>query len=110
MSVQDDRYSHYTRLKFDKPHPRVMRITMDNGKMNTADPAMHAELVEVWRDVDADPEVKRHRDHRRRAVFLGGRRFLAGAGGRSTISPPGRGDGRKRGTSSTTASIARSRW
>jgi enoyl-CoA hydratase len=57
MSVQTGRYDHYQRLKFDKPHPRVMRITMDNGKMNTADTIMHAELVSVWKDVDADPEV-----------------------------------------------------
>ena len=57
MSVQTGRYDHYTRLKFDRPHPRVIRITMDNGKMNTADSAMHAELVTVWKDVDADPEV-----------------------------------------------------
>jgi enoyl-CoA hydratase len=35
----------------------VLRITMDNGRMNTADAAMHAELVRVWRDVDADDSV-----------------------------------------------------
>ncbi len=27
---------------------------MDNGKFNTADRAIHAELARVWRDVDAD--------------------------------------------------------
>ncbi|HUZ32602.1 MAG TPA: enoyl-CoA hydratase/isomerase family protein [Xanthobacteraceae bacterium] len=52
-----ERYSDYTRLKFDTPHPKVLRITMDNGKFNTADRAMHAELARVWRDVDADPEI-----------------------------------------------------
>jgi enoyl-CoA hydratase len=52
-----DRYAKYQRLKFDRPHPRVLRITMDNGKMNTADKVMHAELVEIWRDVDADASV-----------------------------------------------------
>lgn len=51
------RYSGYTRLKFDTPHPKVLRITMDNGKFNTADRAMHAELARVWRDVDADPAI-----------------------------------------------------
>ncbi|HWA59751.1 MAG TPA: enoyl-CoA hydratase/isomerase family protein [Caulobacteraceae bacterium] len=50
-------YSRYTRLQFDRPHPKVLRITMANGKMNTADAAMHAELAEIWRDVDADPSV-----------------------------------------------------
>ncbi len=52
-----DRYARYTRLTFDRPHPRVLRITMDNGKMNAADRAMHTELAEIWRDVDADPTV-----------------------------------------------------
>jgi len=52
-----DPYAKYTRLRFDRPHPRVLRITMDNGKMNTADNALHGELVEIWRDVDRDPEV-----------------------------------------------------
>ncbi len=52
-----DRYARYTRLRFDRPHPRVLRIAMDNGKMNSADRAMHTELAEIWRDVDADPSV-----------------------------------------------------
>ncbi len=50
-------YSHYTRLKFDRPHPKVLRITMDNGKVNSADRAMHAELTQIWRDIDADPSI-----------------------------------------------------
>ena len=50
-------YEGYQRLRFDRPHPRVLRVTMDNGRMNTADAAMHAELVRVWRDVDADDSV-----------------------------------------------------
>jgi enoyl-CoA hydratase len=52
-----DLYAKYTRLRFDRPHPRVLRITMDNGKMNTADNALHGELTEIWRDVDRDPSV-----------------------------------------------------
>jgi enoyl-CoA hydratase len=51
------RYSRYTRLKFDAPHPKVLRITMDNGKLNTADRAMHDELARIWRDLDADPDA-----------------------------------------------------
>jgi enoyl-CoA hydratase len=50
-------YEGYQRLRFDRPHPRVLRVTMDNGRMNTADAAMHAELVRVWREVDADDTV-----------------------------------------------------
>ena len=52
-----ERYSGYSRLKFDRPHPKVLRITMDNGKFNTADRVMHAELARIWRDVDADPAI-----------------------------------------------------
>jgi len=52
-----DPYAKYTRLRFDRPHPLVLRITMDNGKMNTADNALHGELAEIWRDVDRDPGV-----------------------------------------------------
>lgn len=51
------RYDDYQRLRFDQPHPRVLRITMDNGKMNTADAVMHGELARVWRDVDAEASV-----------------------------------------------------
>ena len=47
----------YLRLRFDRPHPRVLRITMDNGRMNTADATMHTELVRIWRDIDADDSV-----------------------------------------------------
>lgn len=52
-----DGYAGYTRLKFDRPHPKVLRITMDNGKMNSADRAMHAELAQIWRDIDSDSSV-----------------------------------------------------
>jgi enoyl-CoA hydratase len=54
---QADRYARYTRLKFDRPHPKVLRVTMDNGRMNTTDATMHRELAEIWRDIDADPSV-----------------------------------------------------
>ena len=51
------RYVGYARLKFDSPHSKVLRITMDNRKLNTADRVMHAELARVWSDIDADPDV-----------------------------------------------------
>jgi enoyl-CoA hydratase len=50
-------YARYTRLKFDRPHPKVLRVTMDNGRMNTADATMHAELADIWRDIDRDESV-----------------------------------------------------
>ena len=54
-----DRYARYTRLKFERPAPGVLRIVMSNpGKLNAADADMHRELAEIWRDVDADPDVR----------------------------------------------------
>lgn len=50
-------YSRYTRLTFDRPHPRVLRVTMGGGQMNAADHVLHRELGEVWRQIDADPGV-----------------------------------------------------
>jgi len=55
--MTDERYSDYQRLKFDRPHPRVLRITMSNGRMNSADAVMHVELGRIWRDIDEDPSV-----------------------------------------------------
>lgn len=53
-----ERYAVYRRLKFDWPGERILRITMDNpGRLNAADDVMHAELADIWRDVDADPQV-----------------------------------------------------
>ncbi len=68
-----DPYARYTRLRFDRPHPRVLRIRMDNGKMNSADGPMHAELADIWRDVDRDPTVN--------AVMLTGAGKVFSAGG-----------------------------
>jgi enoyl-CoA hydratase len=53
-----DRYARYTKLKFANPAERVLEIVLDNpGKLNATDAAMHAELAEIWRDVDADPDI-----------------------------------------------------
>ena len=54
-----DPYARYTRLKFERPSPGVLKIVMSNpGKLNATDAVMHRELAEVWRDVDADPETR----------------------------------------------------
>jgi enoyl-CoA hydratase len=54
----DDRYAQYSRLLIDRPHPRVLRITMNRPeKYNAADAEMHRELTEIWRDIDADPTI-----------------------------------------------------
>ncbi len=69
-----DRYAAYTRLSFDRPHPRVLRITMGTGAgLSPVDAVMHGELGEIWRDVDKDPDVN--------AVILTGGPTAFSAGG-----------------------------
>jgi enoyl-CoA hydratase len=68
-----DPYARYTRLRFDRPHRKVLRVTLDNGKMNTADAALHAELADIWRDIDRDVSVN--------AVVLTGAGKVFSAGG-----------------------------
>jgi enoyl-CoA hydratase len=68
-----DRYNRYTRLKFDRPHPRVLRITLASQmKMGAMEAALHREVSEIWADVDADESVN--------AVIItgDGRTFSAG--------------------------------
>ncbi|MES2414876.1 MAG: enoyl-CoA hydratase/isomerase family protein [Pseudomonadota bacterium] len=51
-------YDKYQRLKFDRPHPNVLRITIAGpSKLNLMDPELHAELGDIWRDVDSDKTV-----------------------------------------------------
>ncbi|QDL38561.1 enoyl-CoA hydratase/isomerase family protein [Rhodoferax sediminis] len=53
-----DRYTRYTRLKFDRPAERVLRITLSSPlKMGAMDAQMHKEVSEIWADVDADDSV-----------------------------------------------------
>jgi len=53
-----DRYAHYQQLKFDRPHPRVLRITIASPlKLNAMTAILHGECSRIWRDVDADPTV-----------------------------------------------------
>jgi enoyl-CoA hydratase len=53
-----DLYSNYQRLLFDRPHPRVLRITISNpGKKNSIDEVMHPEMVRVWHDISRDESV-----------------------------------------------------
>jgi enoyl-CoA hydratase len=56
--VSEDRYAKYKELKFDRPHPRVLRITIASSlKMNAMSSTLHGEVSEIWKDVDADPTV-----------------------------------------------------
>src|ERR1700722_14085964 len=53
-----DRYARYEQLKFDRPHPRVLRITIASPlKMNAMTATLHRECSQIWRDVEADPSV-----------------------------------------------------
>ena len=54
----DSPYSRYHKLLLDWPKPHVLRVCMNRPEhMNAADSQMHKELVEIWRDIDADPQV-----------------------------------------------------
>jgi enoyl-CoA hydratase len=68
-----DPYVRYETLAFDRPHPRVLRVTMAREeRLNAANETMHRELAEVWRDIDADPTVSA-------AILTGaGKAFSAG--------------------------------
>jgi enoyl-CoA hydratase len=69
-----DRYARYTRLKFDRPAERVLRITLSSPlKMGAMDAAMHREVSEIWADVDADDSVS--------AVIITGEGKTFSAGG-----------------------------
>ena len=72
-----DPYARYQRLKFDRPHAKVLRITMENGRMNTTDEVLHGELAEIWRDVDRDVGVN--------SVILTGAGKIFSAGGDFSI-------------------------
>ena len=51
-------YSNYRDLKIRTIEPGILEIVMGGtGKLGVADATGHAELAEIWRDIDADPEV-----------------------------------------------------
>jgi enoyl-CoA hydratase len=67
-------YESYERLKIDWAAPGVLRVTISTpGKLNAVDRAGHRELAEVWRDIDADDDV--------RAVVVRGEGTAFSAGG-----------------------------
>ncbi|MFC4913821.1 enoyl-CoA hydratase/isomerase family protein [Actinomadura gamaensis] len=70
----DVRYDRYERLKLDWAAPRVLRVTLSApGRLNAVDTTGHRELAEIWRDADADPEV--------RAILVRGEGAAFSAGG-----------------------------
>ncbi len=60
-------------LTFDRPAPRVLRITLDGPGLNSVNHAVHRQLADVWRAVDEDDETN--------AVVLRGAGKAFSAGG-----------------------------
>jgi enoyl-CoA hydratase len=52
-----DRYDEFPHLRFDRPAPGVLRITLDGPGLNAVGPDVHRELADVWLAVDRDPET-----------------------------------------------------
>jgi enoyl-CoA hydratase len=51
-------YENYQSLKLSRPERGILEIVMgEEGKLSVADARTHRELAEIWRDVDADPDV-----------------------------------------------------
>ena len=68
-----DPYARFERLKFDRPHPGVLRIRLSSPlKLGAMDALMHKEVAAIWDVVEADESVA--------AVLLTGegRNFSAG--------------------------------
>ncbi|MFD0903807.1 enoyl-CoA hydratase/isomerase family protein [Actinomadura sediminis] len=54
-----DRYGTYERLRIDRAAPGVLRVTLSApGRLNAVDAVGHGELARIWRDADADDEVR----------------------------------------------------
>jgi enoyl-CoA hydratase len=53
-----DRYAEFTELAFDWPSDGVLRLTLDAPGLNAVGPAAHAQLAEVWRVLDRDPDTR----------------------------------------------------
>ncbi len=70
--------SAYGTLRFEHPAPGVLEVVIDNPEtLNSVGIEGHRELTYVWRDIDADPEV--------RAVLLRGEGRAFSAGGDFTL-------------------------
>jgi enoyl-CoA hydratase len=58
MRLALNAYADFERLVFDRPSPKVLRITLATpAKLNVMDARSHAELAAVWRIVDRDDSV-----------------------------------------------------
>jgi enoyl-CoA hydratase len=59
MDATLDRYRPFTGLRIDRPEPGILRIVLDTpGKLNSVDAVKHANLADVWLEVDKDLETR----------------------------------------------------
>jgi enoyl-CoA hydratase/carnithine racemase len=54
----NDRYDAFPSLQFERPAPGVLRLVLEGPGLNSVNPAMHAELADLWPVVDRDPDVR----------------------------------------------------
>ncbi len=58
MPIGFSSYDDFEHLRFDRPGPGVLRITIDRPEvLNAANERLHREFSQVWRVVDADESV-----------------------------------------------------
>jgi enoyl-CoA hydratase len=51
-------YSRYERMTFERPAPKVLEVLLHGvGPGNACDAKLHAEMADIWRDIEDDPEV-----------------------------------------------------
>ena len=52
-----DPYASFDALTFDRPAPKVLRITLDGPGLNSVGHDAHRQLADVWLAVDRDPDT-----------------------------------------------------
>lgn len=69
-----DRYAAYDQFLIEKPEDGLLRLTFNKPeRLNAVDAEAHKQLTDIWRDIDADPDV--------RAVIVTGQGKAFSAGG-----------------------------
>lgn len=53
-----DPYRDLDALRFEHSAPGVLEVVMDAPGLNSVSPRMHAQLAEVWKVVDRDPQIR----------------------------------------------------
>jgi enoyl-CoA hydratase len=52
------RYDSYSTLRFERPHPGVLEIVLDNPPVNSVTIDGHREITQVWMDIAGDDTVR----------------------------------------------------